>query len=54
MKRGVSMGNKSASSNKLSKKLKKSLKEADKMSKHPEKYKSYHNVDEMLKDILNK
>ena len=38
---------------KPSRKLKKALKEADKMMKHPEKYKGYHNVDEMFNDILN-
>ena len=38
---------------KPSRRLRKALKEADKMMKHPEKYKAYHNVDEMFKDILN-
>lgn len=38
---------------KPSRKLKKALKEADNMIKHPEKYKSYNNVHEMIEDILN-
>lgn len=38
---------------KPSRKLKKALKEADKMMKHPERYKSYDNAEEMVKDILN-
>ena len=38
---------------KPSKKLLKALKEAEKIEKHPERYKSYHNVDEMFEDILN-
>lgn len=43
----------SISNPKPSKELKSALKEAERMSKYPEKYKSYHNVDEMLEDILN-
>ena len=38
---------------KPSRSLKKALKEADNMIKHPEKYKSYTNVHEMIEDILN-
>ena len=34
------------------KKLLKALKEAEKMQKHPEKYKSYTNVDELFEDLL--
>ena len=34
------------------KKLLKALKEAEKMQKHPEKYKGYHNVDELFEDLL--
>ena len=37
---------------KPNRKLLKALKEAEKMEKHPEKYKTYHNVDELFKDIL--
>lgn len=39
------------SSPKPSRKLKKALKEADKMMKHPEKYKSYDNVQDLFKDL---
>lgn len=28
------------------------MKESEDMIKHPEKYKSYHSVDEMMKDLL--
>lgn len=38
---------------KPSRSLKKALKEADDMIKHPEKYKKYNNVQEMIDDILN-
>ena len=38
--------------NRPNKKLLKALKEAEKMSKHPEKYKSYTNVDELFDDLL--
>ena len=38
---------------KPSKELKEALKEADYMEKHPDKYKSYNNVDKMMKDILD-
>lgn len=38
---------------KPSRNLKRALKEADDMIKHPEKYKSYNNVHEMIDDILN-
>lgn len=31
----------------------KALKQADDMIKHPEKYKGYHNLDEMFNDILS-
>ena len=34
------------------KKLLKALKEAEKIQKHPEKYKSYTNVDELFEDLL--
>ncbi len=34
------------------KKLLKALKEAEKMQKHPEKYKGYHNIDELFEDLL--
>ncbi len=37
--------------NKPNKKLLKALKEADKMTKHPEKYKWYDNVDDLMKDL---
>lgn len=36
---------------KPSRKLKKALKEAEQMQKHPEKYKSYHNVDQLFEDL---
>ncbi len=36
---------------KPSKKLKKALKEAEKMEKHPEKYKSYNNIEELMDDL---
>lgn len=36
---------------KPNRKLKKALKEADKMTKNPEKYKSYNNVDDLFKDL---
>lgn len=38
---------------KPSKRLKKALKEADYIMEHPEEYKSYHNVQEMIDDILD-
>lgn len=38
---------------KPSKELKKAIKEIEYMEKHPEKYKKYHNVDEMFEDILS-
>lgn len=38
---------------KPSKELKKALKEVDYMTKHPEKYKVYHNVDELFEDLDN-
>ena len=38
---------------KPSRRLKRALKEAEDMEKHPEKYKSYNNVQEMIDDILN-
>ena len=38
--------------NKPNRKLLKALKEAEKMEKHPERYKTYHNIDELFKDIL--
>ena len=38
---------------KPSKELKQALREADDIIKNPNKYKSYHNVDEMMKDILD-
>ena len=38
---------------KPSKKLLKALKEVEKIKQHPEKYKSYHNIDDMFEDILN-
>ena len=28
------------------------MREAEDMKKHPEKYKGYHDVDEMMKDLL--
>lgn len=31
----------------------KSLRQAEYMIKHPEKYKGYHNLDEMFSDILS-
>ena len=37
---------------KYHRRLKKAMKEVDKMLKHPEKVKGYHNVDEMFKDII--
>lgn len=36
---------------KPSRKLKRALKEADKIAKHPEKYKGYTNIDELFKDL---
>ncbi len=36
---------------KPSKKLTKALKEADKMEKHPDKYKSYNNMEELIDDL---
>ncbi len=33
------------------KKLLKALKEAEKIEKHPEKYKGYHNLEELMKDL---
>ena len=36
---------------KPSRRLRKALREADKMMKHPERYKAYHNVDELFKDL---
>lgn len=38
---------------KPSKELKKALKEVEYMTKHPEKYKSYNNVDELFEDLDN-
>ena len=37
--------------NRPSKKLLKALKEAEKIEKHPEKYKSYTSVEELFKDL---
>ena len=37
--------------NKPNRRLIKALKEADKMAKHPEKYKGYHNLEELIKDL---
>ncbi len=34
------------------KKLLKALKEAEEMEKHPERYKGYHNIDELFEDLL--
>lgn len=36
---------------KPSRSLKKALKEADDMVKHPEKYKSYNNIEELFEDL---
>lgn len=36
---------------KPSRRLKRALKEADEMIKHPEKYKSYNNVEELFEDL---
>ena len=36
---------------KPTKKLKKALKEVDYMMKHPDKYKSYNSMDDLLKDL---
>ena len=36
-----------------SRKLLRALKEVDYMMKHPEKYKAYHNVDELFEDLDN-
>ena len=38
---------------KPSKELRQALKEAEDIINNPEKYKSYHNVDELLKDALD-
>ena len=38
---------------KPSRELRKALKEAEDMRKHPEKYKGYHDIDEMFRDILD-
>ena len=39
--------------NKPNKKLLKALKEIEKMEKYPEKYKTYHNINELMKDLEN-
>ena len=39
--------------NKPNKKLLKALKEVEKMEKYPEKYKTYHNINELMKDLEN-
>ena len=36
---------------KPNRKLLKALKEVEKMEKHPEKYKSYQNIEELIKDL---
>lgn len=36
---------------KPSRKLRRALKEADKIAKHPEKYKGYNDIDELFKDL---
>ena len=36
---------------KPNRKLLKALKEAEKMEKHPERYKGYHNLEELMKDL---
>ena len=36
---------------KPNKKLLKALKEAEKIQKNPEKYKGYHNLEELMKDL---
>ena len=38
---------------KPSRQLKKALKEAEKIAKHPEKYKSYSSVEELFEDLEN-
>lgn len=38
---------------KPSKEMMVALKEAEEIAKNPEKYKGYHNIDEMFEDILN-
>ena len=40
-------------SKKPSKQLLEALKEAEEMEKHPEKYKGYHNIEELKKDLLS-
>ena len=37
--------------NRFNKKLLKALKEVKKMEKHPEKYKTYNNAEELFKDL---
>ncbi len=36
---------------KPSKQLKRALKEAERIAKHPERYKSYDNIDDLFKDL---
>lgn len=36
---------------KPSKQLKRALKEAERIAKHPERYKSYNNIDDLFKDL---
>ena len=38
---------------KYSRRLKKAMKEADKISKHPERYKQFNNFDELWEDLNN-
>ena len=38
---------------KYNRKTKKAMKEAEKISKHPEKYKQYNNFDELWEDLNN-
>ena len=41
----------SISEPKPSKQLKRALKEAERIAKHPERYKSYDNIDDLFKDL---
>lgn len=38
---------------KISKDLEEALKEAEEMKKHPEKYKKFHSVEELMEDLEN-
>ena len=52
MKVKTKSNNINISEEKPNKKLIKALKEANKIQKNPEKYKGYHDIDELFNDIL--